>query len=235
MSEKRGQQPGGREPLPPAKPALSAGRRRLFWALTLLLPLGVLAGAELILRAVGLGYPTHFFVSARDGTPGWYAENPRFGWRFFPRRLARAPDPVRVTRHKAPGTCRILVFGESAALGDPELAYGFSRILRELLEERCPGTRFEVLNVGMTAINSHVIRCIAEDCAGFDADLWILYMGNNEVVGPFGAGSIFGLKAPPLPITRLFLAARRMRIGQVLEGLLERPTCAGGSPRIGRA
>ena len=44
----------------------------------------------------------------------------------------------------------------------------------------------------MTAINSHVILPIARECARRDGDLWIIYMGNNEMVGPFGAGTVFG-------------------------------------------
>jgi len=149
-------------------------------------------------------------------------ENAKFGWRFFPRALARAPDPLRVSSVKAPGTCRIFVFGESAALGDPEPAYGFSRILRELLEARCPGTKFEVINTAMTAISSHVIRRIAQDCVPLHGDIWIVYMGNNEVVGPFGAGSVFGSKCPPLTFISLGQALKCTRIGQAADWLSQR-------------
>src|SRR4030095_1573736 len=94
-------------------------------------------------------------------------------------------------------------------------AYGFARMLREVLEERCPGTKFEVVNVAMTAISSHAILRIARDCTSFEGDLWIVYMGNNEVVGPFGAGSVFGAKAPSLPLIRVVLAAKGTCIGQL--------------------
>ena len=72
-------------------------------------------------------------------------------------------------------------------------------MLESLLSLRHPGTRFEVVNAAMTAINSHVILPIARDCARADGDIWVLYMGNNEVVGPFGAGTVFGPATPPLP------------------------------------
>jgi Flp pilus assembly protein TadD len=127
-----------------------------------------------------------------------------------------------LSKTKPAGTYRVFIFGESAALGDPEPAYGFSRILKELLEERCPGTKFEVINVAMTAISSHVILNIARDCATFDGDIWVIYMGNNEVIGPFGAGSVFGSKSPPLLLVRAALAAKRARLGQALDELLER-------------
>jgi tetratricopeptide (TPR) repeat protein len=204
-------------------PALSARKQGLFRCVAaLILPVFVLFGIELILRLVGFGYPAGFFVRSETGPPGQFRENPKFGWRFFPPGLARAPDPLRLSKTKPPGTCRIFVFGESAALGDPEPAYGFSRILREQLEERCPETKFEVVNVAMTAISSHVILRIARDCLPFQGDIWIIYMGNNEVIGPYGAGSAFGSKAPPLPLIRASLAARRTRLGQMLAALLRR-------------
>ena len=203
-------------------PALSAGKQKVFWVGVLVLPLFILFGVEVALRLVGFGYPTHFLIRSETGPPGLFTENPKFGWRFFPRGLARAPDPLRLSKTKPPGTCRIFVFGESAALGDPEPAYGFSRILRELLEERCPATKFEVVNVAMTAISSHVILRIARDCLPFQGDIWIIYMGNNEVIGPFGAGSVFGSKAPPMPLIQASLAAKRTRLGQMLEALWER-------------
>ena len=201
-----------------AATAISPATRRAFrWVAALVLPLSLLMAAELVLRAAGWHYPTHFFIPAGSDSSDGCRENPKFGWRFFPRRLARAPDPVRIVRTKGPGTVRIMVFGESAALGDPVPAYGFSRILRELLEERCVDVKFEVVNVSVTAINSHAILQIAQDCVPFQADVWIIYMGNNEVVGPFGAGSVFGLKAPPLWVIRASLMAKRTCLGQLVD------------------
>src|SRR5207244_13338225 len=132
------------------------------------------------LRLSGFGYPTGFFLRNPAGPRGTFIENQRFGWRFFPRQIARAPDPLLVSQRKPENSVRIFVLGESAALGDPEPAYGFGRILEVLLEGRYPGRHFEVLNVSMTAINSHVILPIARDCAPLGADFWIIYMVNNE-------------------------------------------------------
>jgi tetratricopeptide (TPR) repeat protein len=207
-------------------------KRNLFrWVAALVLPVVVLVLIELALRLAGWGYPTAFFLRSDSGPPGLFTENSKFGWRFFPPGLARAPDPIRLSQAKPPGTRRVFVFGESAALGDPEPAYGFSRILRELLEERCPGTKFEVINVAMTAISSHVISRIARDCVPFHGDIWIIYMGNNEVVGPFGPGSVFGDKAPPMPIIRASLAVKRTLLGQLLDALWRRVRAGRGQPR----
>ena len=79
--------------------------------------------------------------------------------------MARAPYPISIPQDKPPDTVRMFVFGESAALGDPQPAFGLPRMLQAMLELRHPGTQFEVVNAAMIAINSHVILPIARDCA----------------------------------------------------------------------
>ncbi len=182
----------------------------------------LLAALEAGLRLAGYGYPTHFFKKTSIGGRDFYVENDKFGWRFFPQELARSPPPVAMSAAKATNTYRIFLLGESAAMGDPAPAYGAGRYLEVLLNERFPDRQFEVICVAMTAINSHGILPIARECARHEGDLWIIYMGNNEMTGPFGAATIFGLKAPSLSIVRLSLAIQRTRVGQLLLSLGQR-------------
>jgi tetratricopeptide (TPR) repeat protein len=143
-------------------------------------------------------------------------DNPWFGWRFFPPAVARTPQPLYLAARKPPDTIRIFVLGESAAMGDPEPAYGFARQLERLLQTRHPDQKIEVANTAMTAINSHVIRLIARDCVPREGDFWLVYAGNNEVIGPFGAGTVFGRQVPNLTMVRFVLALKTMRVGQWL-------------------
>jgi tetratricopeptide (TPR) repeat protein len=183
------------------------------------LPLLLLALLEIALHLAGYGYPTTFFKPLRIGNENCLVENDKFGLRFFPPELARSPAPVVMKAQKPAGTYRIFLFGESAALGDPKPAYGAGRYLQALLRERYPGVQFEVICVAITAINSHAVLPIARECARHRGDLWIIYMGNNEMVGPFGASTIFGAQSPPLSSIRLSLAIQRTRVGQLLMAL----------------
>jgi len=176
----------------------------------------LLGGLEIGLRFSGYGYSTDFFRKIEIGGEPAFVENDRFGWRFFPPALARSPAPVVMSAAKGTNTYRIFLFGESAALGDPDPAYGAGRYLEALLNERFPGRRFEVVCVAMTAINSHGILPIARECATHEGNLWIIYMGNNEMAGPFGAATVFGPKTPPLAFVRLSLGLQRTRVGQLL-------------------
>jgi tetratricopeptide (TPR) repeat protein len=185
-----------------------------------LLPFLILLAAEGLLRAGGYGYDTRFLVpiEARAANTG----NPRFGWRFFPRHLSRAPVMMSVSAPKPGDTFRIFVVGGSAAQGTPEPAYGFARILEVMLEEAYPDMKFEVINAAMTAINSHVVLPIVRDCAHHQPDLFILYLGNNEVVGPFGPGTVFNTFSPNRPWIHAGLRVRSWKIGQLLQATAER-------------
>jgi tetratricopeptide (TPR) repeat protein len=192
-------------------------RKWLFRVLAaIIIPLLTLAILEVALRLGGYGFSTGFFEPMRIGDQEVLVENDDFGFRFFPRDIARTPASLRMPARKAPGSYRIFILGESAALGDPEPAFGAGRYLEVLLRERFPKVKFEVVNVAMTAINSHVILPVARACARQDGDLWIIYMGNNEMVGPFGAATVFGAQAPPWQLVRLNLAIQQLRFGQLL-------------------
>jgi tetratricopeptide (TPR) repeat protein len=195
------------------------GRLWCFRCLTLLLPLIALGLLEFGLRLAGYGQPTAFFLKTQRDGQTLLTENPRFGWRFFPRATARTPRPLYLEERKPPGVVRIFVFGESAAFGDPAPAFGLPRVLEVLLRNRYPDVRFEVINVAMTAINSHVILPIAKDCAGEEGDVWVLYMGNNEVVGPYGGGTVFGPQVPSRAFIRTSLSVNASRTGQMLGNL----------------
>jgi tetratricopeptide (TPR) repeat protein len=211
--------PSGARNDPAQAAPIPAGRRWCFRLLALLIPFLALGLLELGLRLAGYGHPTAFFLPVNDQGRAMLTDNPWFGWRFFPPAVARAPRPAYLAAQKPPGTVRIFVFGESAAMGDPEPAYGFARQLERLLQARHPDQQIEVVNAAMTAINSHVIRPIARDCEPWAGDFWLVLAGNNEVIGPFGAGTVFGRQTPGLAAVRASLALKSTRTGQWLAQL----------------
>jgi tetratricopeptide (TPR) repeat protein len=194
-------------------------------------PLVILGGLELGLRLAGYGYPVSFFLPAKINGQDYYIPNDSFAFRFFPPALARTPVLQRMLARKPAGTYRIFLFGESAAQGDPDPSFGAGRYLQTLLRERFPRAKFEVVCVAMTAINSHVVLPIVRECARLDGDLWIFYMGNNEMVGPFGASTVFGARAPSVSLVRADLAIKATRTGQLLDSLMQRWGSARSTPK----
>jgi tetratricopeptide (TPR) repeat protein len=200
---------------------LRMSRRRL-WLLRLaavvLAPVLSLAAIEVGLRAAGYGYSTAFFKKV-DGQDA-YTGNSRFGWRFFPRLQSREQVLFRLSGKKDAGTYRIFILGSSAAMGTPDPAYSFGRFLEVMLRECYPGVKFEVVNTGMTAVNSHAVLPIAGECAAYEPDLFVVYMGNNEVVGPYGPGTVFKGFSPSRALIQASLWIRSTRTGELAESLL---------------
>src|ERR1017187_6336761 len=86
---------------------LTPARRRWFRMVALVAPLLLLGLLALGLRLTGYGYPTGFFLTSHQGDRPRLTDNPKFGWRFFPPEVARAPRPLSLDAHKPPGTVRI--------------------------------------------------------------------------------------------------------------------------------
>jgi tetratricopeptide (TPR) repeat protein len=205
----------------PAK-GQSAGPRPWLFRITAatIIPVALLILVELCLRIIGFGYPTSAIIERDIAGQQVCINNLKFGWRFFPKQIAREMYAFVFPAVKSPQTYRIFVLGGSAAMGTPEPAYGFSRILKVLLDNEYQGLKFEVINMGMPAMNSHGILEIAKDCARYEPDLFIVYLGNNEVTGPYGAGTVFAPLSPSLLSIRASIAAKSTKLGQLLEGLL---------------
>ena len=188
----------------------------------------VLTAAELGLWLFGYGHATSYFIEAPNDQ---YYSNPKYSWPFFGPKLSRAPLPIVLSRDRPAGTYRIFVFGGSAAAGYPNEAFSFSRILEAMLRDRYPRTRFEVINTAVTATNSHVVRATVADCREFDADLYVVYMGHNEIVGPYGPGSVFGRFASSLGAIRATMTIRSTRVGQLMYGAVRLVRGSGSSKR----
>ena len=185
-------------------------------AIGLFAPLLLLGLVEVVLRICGVGYSIDVTVPCTvQGRPA-SCYNLFFAAPFFPPGMIKTPQMYAIPTEKPPGTFRIVVLGESAAMGDPEPAFGFSRYLEVMLRERYPGMRFEVVNTGSVAINSHVVLPIAKGLAKYRPDLFIIYSGNNEVVGPYGPGTALTAGGMSLPVIRGSIFYHSTRIGQLL-------------------
>ncbi len=197
----------------------TAGNWRI-WALriaiSLFAPLLLLGLTETVLRICGVGFPTDVTLpcTVRGHSASCY--NLFFTAPFFPPGMIKTPQMYSIPDVKPSGTFRIFVLGESAAMGDPEPAFGFSRYLEVMLGERYPSMKFEMVNTGSVAINSHVVLPIAKGLAKYSPDLFIIYSGNNEVVGPYGPGTTLTSAGMSLPVIRGSIFYRSTRIGQLL-------------------
>jgi predicted Zn-dependent protease len=202
-------------------PPRVSGRVWLYRGLALVgIPALLIFGLEGGLRLAGFGRDARFMIP--DDQPGYFRTNPEFVSLFMPGSFDLRPLNYRVALAKPANTVRIVVLGESAAQGIPAPPFAFAPQLRAQMRARYPGRRIEVINTGIVAINSHVVYQVARDLARFSPDLFVIYMGNNEVVGPYGPGCAYLSRTPPLWIIRLSVFVRTTRTGQLMGALLEK-------------
>ena len=203
-------------------------------AALILAPVAFVLLVEVGLRAGGYGFPPAATIPCEVNGAACRGDNVKFGWRFFPRNIAQECDPFVFPTVKPPAAYRICVLGESAAQGTPDCAYGFSRILKVMLDHAHPGKHFEVITAAMPAINSHVVVEIARDLARYQPDLFVVYMGNNEVIGPYGPGTVFAPLSSSLPLIRAGIWLRATRTGQLLADIASGLGANGRSPKVWR-
>ena len=196
--------------------------RRLL--LAVLAPALVLLAMEGALRVGGYGFTPRLLI--KDPQTGQRVANPHYGRLYFPRALARRPEPVWLADPKPADEYRLFILGESAALGMPDPAFGFGRQLEVMLAGTFTNRRVVVVNLAMTAINSHALPGLAAEALDAGADALVVLAGNNEVVGPFGPGTVFDGSQPSRAAVRAKLWLRGTRTGQLLAALRERK----GSP-----
>lgn len=185
--------------------------------LSVSLPVILFVGGEGALRVVGFGQPLTFFI--RDRQPGYLRTNPAFTSLFFPASFGLKPENFRLAEKKDPNTFRVFVLGESAAMGVPEPGFGLAPQLQAQWRAAYPTRQVEVYNLGVTAINSHCVRLIAQEALRLEPDLLVVYMGNNEVVGPYGPSSGANVSSLSLPVIRASLWIRSTRTGQLVQWL----------------
>src|SRR3954453_12141756 len=75
----------------------------------ILLPIVAVLAFELVLRLIGYGYETSFFVRTEIAGRKVLVPNEKFGWRFFGPALARTARPMEIPAVKPPRTCRVFV------------------------------------------------------------------------------------------------------------------------------
>jgi len=184
--------------------------------LVLVVPLVVFALLEAGLRWADVGIDPHFVVPDVAQGRAILRDNPDVGTLWFKPGLTRSPVPFSIPDRQA--DARIALVGESAAMGDPAPAFGVSVQLEAILKLLYPGKNIEVINAAMTAIDSSVIVQITRDLKRLKPDAVIVYMGNNEVVGPFGPEP--GQKnyaTIDAAYARISLWVRSLRLGQLLQ------------------
>lgn len=192
----------------------------LFYTITLLTPVIIFVLIEILLRLFGYrdGYQDLFINISEQ--PEYMITSADYGSRYFPNFKPQvAPQPF--LKDKKDNIFRVVVIGGSSTQGFPYHFYNsFSGRLEQKLFMHTQDLNIEVINLGMTAVNSYVLWDLKDDIAEIEPDAVIIYAGHNEFYGSFGVGSSqFGI-GKSVALKRLIISLKNLRIYQFIEELL---------------
>ena len=133
-------------------------RELVFKMVAILSPLAMLAVIEFVLRLVGYGHDLSLFTKD-PARKGYLVMNQHVSEKYFSKQQnATFGNFEAFLEKKSPGTFRIFVLGESTTIGYPYMHNGsFHRWLQYRLMHTYPERDFELVNLSLTAVNSHTV------------------------------------------------------------------------------
>jgi len=167
------------------------------------------------LRVAHIGKNVSFFQTC-DTAEGSICYNPHFAQTFFDPSFQRHPEYFSFSKNKKASTYRIFILGGSAAKGFPCSSVFIFSYMKKMLSSKVVNIQFEVINLASDSYNSHVLLEIAKELPRFSPDMIVVYSGNNEIIGPYGASSVFSHFFPSYYLVKLSTGASKTRIVQGL-------------------
>ncbi len=217
------------EPLPLKK-------KLLFYGITFSIPVLFFVILEVILRGVNYHGNTDLFIDPNIPTAEYRIPNPNFASRyFFYTKVIPNPSIDVFLAEKPENSFRVFAMGGSSAAGYP---YGFngtfSRVVDDVLQDAMPDKNVEVVNVGVSAVNSYTLYDQLDEILEHKPDAIMIYAGHNEFYGALGVGSNENLGGFP-GFVRFYLKLQRFKtflwlrdvivnVGQWFAGDAEQPS-----------
>ncbi len=196
-------------------------RLYIFRLILFVLPLAALVLLECALRLFNLFPRQPLFREVQQNGKAVYQLNADVGKRYFDAKRVVIPNlyPEFFTRDKTAQTLRIFCLGESSTAGFPfEYQVPFPAQLKTILSRQYPQTRFEVINLGLSAISSYTVLDFIPEVLQKQPDLVILYMGHNEFYGAYGSASTVSLGQKG-GFIRLYMQMQKLHMVQMIRSL----------------
>ncbi len=199
---------------------MNPGRKKtLFYAIVISLPFLFLFTLEVGLRLLGLFQQQPFIIERSPNDIPVYQLNQQVALRYFDPGKFSVPavSPETFAKYRSGKTFRIFCLGGSTTAGFPfDCQVPFPVQLRYLLSQSFPDYEFEVINAGISAVNSFTVIDLLPEILGHEPDLLLIYMGHNEFYGAYGSASTISAGAGAGYI-RFYLKLQKLRLVQMLK------------------
>jgi len=197
-------------------------KKILFRIIAAALPIILILLVEVVLRLFGYGEGYQLFNRVRgENGVEYLVVNPNLSKKYFKDTDFRADSQSDLfLRQKTDSTFRVFVQGASTVVGYPFYrGASFPRLLKHRLSRTFPEKNVEVVNTGITAVNSYTLWDVTDKIIEQKPDLVIIYAGHNEYYGALGVGSSASVGSHPV-LVRSYLKLKNLRFFQLIENAL---------------
>jgi len=197
-------------------------REKIFKIILFLIPLLLFLLLELGLRLFSVFPHEPLFLEITKNGKEYFQLNPYVAKRYFKSSDKVIPTlyPETFEKNKSKSTFRIFALGGSTTAGFPfDYQVPFPQQLKFLLSEKYPENNIEVINLGLSAINSFSILDLIPEVLNKEPDLILIYMGHNEFYGVYGSASSYFIGENGNFI-RFYLNLQKLQITQMMKSII---------------
>ncbi len=194
-----------------------------FYTIAVLIPFIFFILLELFLRIINYGHSYNIFIPESKSHPERLVLNPGIAQKYFSN-LTHFPTPNSGSfeKDKKDNSFRVFVLGESTVQGYPFVPNAsFPSDLQRRLELLFPSTNIEIVNCGISAIDSYTVRDFAKAIIKESPDLVLIYTGHNEYYGALGVASSFSGGKSRL-LVNSFIWLQKFRTFQLINNTIEK-------------
>ena len=194
-------------------------KESIFKIITISLPFLLIFLIEIALRIGGFGENYNLFKKVKvENGPDYLIMNSNIAKKYFSDEGFHPDNQSDLfLKIKTDSTFRVFVQGASTAVGFPFYHGGsFPRMLKQRLSQTFPNKNIEVINTGITAVNSYTLLDLTDKIIDQNPDVVIIYAGHNEYYGALGVGSSSSFGSHPV-VVRSYLFLKNFRFFQLLE------------------
>ncbi|MGH1366030.1 MAG: GDSL-type esterase/lipase family protein [Calditrichia bacterium] len=203
-------------------PTLSWPKKMLFTLVAIAIPVLLLLVLEGILRLAGVGGQQPLVIQESRFGEGNLIVNRKVAQRYFSLDESMVPEAseeiFEATRR--PNSLRVLCIGGSTTAGFPyEINATFPFQLQHRLRESLLDNYVEVINLGISAINSYSVVDLLPEMLNLQPDVMVIYMGHNEFYGAYGAASTQFVSGSHR-LNKLYLRLRKFHLVNIMRDVL---------------
>lgn len=194
----------------------------VFWIILIIIPVLMILLLEVLLRVLDYGSELDIVSETTIQGKTYYKINESVARRYFAGSEQVIPEARNdlFLKEKPANTYRVFCMGGSSTAGWPFLYNAtFPSFLSDQLRQNFPEKSIEVINFGISAVNSFSVMDLSKELVHYDPDAFIIYMAHNEFYGALGVASTRKI-GNSRGMIKFYLQLQKIRLVQFIRNIV---------------